>query len=148
MLDGKSDPAPYALAIKDWEAHFLTEGTKKKRGPPKFDYAAQRYEDPCIRGTPFEAKDILHGSLADYLGSCVQGGQFSRGAELYERVGGKADLSDSRIQTDIHLGYWICAHAAKWLKIVATHANWQMSPLEVILQAYTLMPDVVRPQFL
>jgi hypothetical protein len=182
MLDGTTDLAPYSLAVKSWEAHFQTEGQKIKRGGPKFDYAAQRYEDPFIRGIPFEPKGILHGSLADYVSSCVQSDQFSLGTGLYERVGGKTDISDSRIQTDLHLGYWLCkraesggippdacqtigkrvlrsnlqgvwlshgqnVRAATWLKIVASHANWQMSPLEVILQAYDLMPDVVRPSF-
>jgi len=182
MLDGKTDCGPYSLAVKSWEAHFQTEGQKEKRGGPKFDYAAQRYEDPFIRGVPFESKDILHGSLEDYLSSCVQSGQFSLGAALYERVGGKADVSDSRIQTGLQLGYWLCkraesggippdacqsigkrvlrsnlqgvwlshgqnVRAANWLKVVASYSNWQMSPLEVILQAYDLMPDVVRPSF-
>lgn len=182
MMDGKADLEPYSLAVKSWEAHFLTEGQKKKRGGPKFDYAAQRYEDPFIRGIPFEPKDILRGSLADYLSCCVESHQFSQGTGMYERVGGKTDISDSRIQTDLHLGYWLCrraesgeippdvcqtigkrvlranlqgvwlshgqyVRAARWLKIVASHANWQMSPLEAILQAYELMPDVVRPSF-
>jgi hypothetical protein len=182
MLDGKQNPAPYSLAVKSWNAHFLTEGKKEKRGGPKFDYAAQRYEDPFIRGIPFEPKDILHGSLADYLSSCLQSDQFSLGAGLYERVGGRTNLTDTRIQTDVHLGYWLCKQAesggvppnacqtigkrvlrsnlqgvwlshgqylraATWLKVVASYSNWQLSPLEVILQAYDLMPDVVRPSF-
>jgi hypothetical protein len=181
MLDGTTDLAPFSLAVKSWEAHFQTEG-QKKRGGPQFDYAAQRYDDPFIRGIPFEPKDILHGSLADYLSACIQSEQFSLGAGLYERVGGKTNVSDARIQTDLHLGYWLCkrassagippdacqaigkrvlrsnlqgvwlsrgqyVRAATWLKIVASHANWQLSPPEVILQAYDLMPDVVRPSF-
>ena len=101
---------------------------------------------------------------------------------MYERVGGKTDIPDSRIQTDVHFGYWLCkraesgaipadacqsignrvlranlqgvwlshgqyVRAASWLKIVASHSNWQMSPLEVMLHAYDLMPDVIRPAF-
>jgi hypothetical protein len=101
MLSGHADPRLHRLAVGNWELHFEREGKKLRRGAPKV-------EDPWIRGIPFEAKDILHGSLADYLASCVQCREFARGAALYEKVGGKTDIADARVQTDIHLGYWLC----------------------------------------
>jgi hypothetical protein len=108
---GSSDAMPYKLAVEHWTRHFEGEGTRKKRGDPKFNFETQRFEDPFIRGLPFERKDILHGSLNDCLASCVQAGEFSKGKSLYESVGGKSDLADSRIQTDVHFGYWLCSKA-------------------------------------
>src|SRR5215831_2715257 len=108
MVNGGTSMQSHRKAVEHWEQHFACEGTKAQRGPPKFDYEKQRFEDPFIRGLPFEPKDILHGSLDDYLASCVQCGEFARGAELYEKVGGRTDIADSRIQTPIHLGYWLC----------------------------------------
>jgi hypothetical protein len=109
---GEPGAEPYRQAIRHWERHFASEGKKTKPGPPRFDYDAQRYEDPYIHGLPIEPGAILHGSLADYLASCAQCGEFARGVALYEKVGGNTDLADSRIQTPIHLGYWLCKHGA------------------------------------
>lgn len=108
MSNGVASPHAHRAAVEHWERHFAVEGTRVKRGPPKFDYVAQRFEDPVVRGLPFEPADILKGSLADYLASCVQCGEFARGVELYERVGGKTDLADARIQHPVHFGYWLC----------------------------------------
>ena len=110
LSNGVSSKLPYQTAVQHYERHFETEGKKARRGPPKFDHAAQRYEDPQIHGLPFEPADILSGSLEDYLASCVQCGEFARGAALYEKVGGKVGLADSKIQHAIHLGYWLCQH--------------------------------------
>jgi hypothetical protein len=108
LANGVSSKLPYQTAVRHFEHHFESEGKKARRGPPKFDYAAQRYEDPEIRGIPFEPEDILNGSLDDYLASCLQCGEFTRGAALYEKVGGKTGIADSKIQHAIHFGYWLC----------------------------------------
>jgi hypothetical protein len=110
--NGVTSKLPHQLAVQQYEIHFQTEGTKPRPGAPKFDYAAQRYEDPEIRGLRFENEDILHGSLEDYLASCLQCGEFARGAALYEKVGGKTGIADSKIQHALHLGYWLCKRGA------------------------------------
>jgi len=136
MLNASDYRKAYRIAVEHWEQHFEGEGRKAVRGPPKFDYAAQRYEDSFVRGLPFEPNDILHGSLADYLASCVQCGEFARGAALYERVGGNIQIGDSRIQTDVHLGYWLCKHGR------VGQIPMEACPRDVVKRAYEFMPKV------
>jgi len=119
MLGRQPSTNPYQLAMESWQRHFESEGKKPRRGGPKFDFATQRYEDMFITGLPFDPRDILQGSLDDYLASCVQCGEFARAAEMYEKVGGRTDIADSRIQTAVHLGYWLCKQGAAGLIPVA-----------------------------
>jgi len=108
MLDGDSHENIFRKSMERYEDHFRCEGTKPRRGAPKFDFTLQRFEDEYIRGLPFEAKDILQGSLDSYLAACVQCKEFSRGAALYEKVGGSTSINEARIQMPLHFGYWLC----------------------------------------
>lgn len=112
MLGRPGVPGLYRRAVESWERHFQSEGKQAKRGGPRFDYEKQRYEDPFITGLPFEAKDILQGSLQDYLASCVQSGEFARGLALYSKVGGDTEIADARIQAPVHFGFWLCRQGA------------------------------------
>ncbi len=183
MIEGANCTDAYREALTSYDLHFQNEGKRLKKGPKfQFNKETQRFEDDYVRGVPFENREILRGSLADYLANCIQCEEFEKGAALYERIGGKTDLLDSRVQTDIHFGYWVCregtrgssrtdeyrkigtrvlranlqgnwlnhgqyARAAQWLKIVFWHPDKNLHPLEVILKAYELMPDVPRPAF-
>lgn len=46
------------------------------------------------------------------------------------------------------LGYGQYLRAANWLKVVYWHTGVTKTPLETILKAYDVMPDVVKPDFL
>jgi hypothetical protein len=82
--NGVSSKLPHQLAVQQYELHF------------------QSGHD-----------DFLHGSLEDYLASCLLCGEFARGAALYEKMGGKTGVADSKIRHGIELGYWLCKGGAE-----------------------------------
>jgi hypothetical protein len=183
MINNQNNTIAYQLSLDAMDAYF-SHGWIKVLGPDIFNKQLQKFERNEKSGLPVPDKEILKSFvLCDYLADCIQCGEYSRGAELYERVGGKPIANAKTFKTELALGYWICkqkmqgleiptdeylemgervlrhnlegswlgygqsVRAAIWLKIVYWHSGMTKTPLEVILKAYDVMPNVEKPSF-